>query len=241
MVTATIESMATATIEAKLLMQNVFARRKALCQIFIDLAKAYDTLDRRRNLEVLGTGPRVLCLLENFWNNQAVVARQGGYHSKAFKDERGVDQGYIPSPMIFNFVVDCVIRAWELEISDGRSVTDEAFCSLVASICYADDGLIASYQSELAQDSLDYMVDLFQRMGLNTNTSKTKSLTCSPRLEKGHISSQAYMRRMDRDGPTHRYRQIRRSECPVCQKGMAAGYLHIHLRQVHGCAFRGIP
>jgi hypothetical protein len=38
-------------------------------------------------LKVYGTGPRVLRLLEIFWYNQAVVARQGGYHSKAFKAE----------------------------------------------------------------------------------------------------------------------------------------------------------
>jgi hypothetical protein len=71
-------------------------------------------------------------------------------------------------------------------------------------------------------------------MGLNTNTSKTKSLTCSPRSAKGHISIQAYKRRMDGDGPTHRDRQRRRSECPVCQKGISAGYIHVHLRRVHG-------
>jgi hypothetical protein len=226
-----------ATIEAKLLMQNTCAQRKALYQIFIDLAKAYGTLDRGRNLEVLkgyGTGPRVLRLLEKFWNNQAVVARQGGYHSKGFKAERGVAQGDIPTPAIFNIVVDCVIRAWELEISDGRSLTDEAFRSLVAAILYVDDGLIASYQLELAQDGLDYMVELFQRMGLNTNTSKTKSLTCSPHSEKDHISIQAYKRRMDGGGPTHQDRQSRQYECPVCKNGMAARYLHIHLRQVHG-------
>jgi hypothetical protein len=227
----------TATIEAKLLMHNACAQRKALYQIFIDLEKAYDTLDRGRTLEVLkgyGTGPRVLRFLETFWDNQDVVARQGGYHSKAFKAERRVTQEDIPSPMIFNIVVDCVIWAWELEISDGRSLTDEVVRSLVAAMLYDDDGLIASYQLKLAQDSLDYLVEIFQRMVLNINTSKTKFLTCSPRSAKGHISIQAYKRRMDGDGPTHRDRQRRRSECPVCQKGISAGYLHVHLRQVHG-------
>jgi hypothetical protein len=93
-------------------MQNACAQRKALYQICIDLAKAYDTLDRGRTLEILkgyGTGPRFLRLLENFWNNQAFVTRQGGYHSKVFKAERGFTQGDIPSPTIFNIVVDCVI------------------------------------------------------------------------------------------------------------------------------------
>jgi hypothetical protein len=164
---------ATATIEAKLLIQNSCFQRKALYQICIDLAKVYDTLDRGITLEVLKvyrTGPRVLRLLEKFWNNQAVVARQGGYHSKAFKLERGVTQVDITSPTIFNIVVVCVIRAWELEISYGRSLTDDAVRSLVAAILYDDDGIIASYQPDLAQDSLEYLVELFQRMVLHTST-----------------------------------------------------------------------
>jgi hypothetical protein len=199
---------------------HVPSARRFTKSLFSKQRRAYDTLDRGKTLEVFKgycTGPRVLRLLENFWNTQAVVARQGGYHSKAFKAERGVTQGDIPSPTIFNIVVDCVIRAWELEISDGHSLIDESVRSLVAAIFYADDGIIASYQPELAQDSLDYLVELFQRMGLNTNTSKTKSFTCSPRLAKGHITIQAYTRRMDGDGPTHRDRQRRRSEFPVCQ------------------------
>jgi hypothetical protein len=235
---------ATATIEAKLLMQNACVQRKALYEIFIDLVMAYDKLYLGRTLEVLkgyDRGLRVLLLLDNFWNNQAVVARKGGYHRKDFKAGFGVTQGDILSPMISDIVVDCVIRAWELDISDGSSLPDEAFHSLVAAfhslvaaILYADDGLIASYQPELGPDSLDYLVELFQRMGLNTNTLKTKSLTCSPRSAKGHISIQAYKHSMDGDDPTHRDRQRRRSEFPVFQKGMLAGYLHINLRQVHG-------
>jgi hypothetical protein len=117
------------------------------------------------------------------WRLSNVMARALGYHisSRTFgtlkllwRDrvdiiarlmaERGVTQGDIPSSMIFNIVVDCVIQTWELEISDGRSLTDEAVCSLVAAIFYVDDGLIASYQPELAQDSIDYMVELFQRI-----------------------------------------------------------------------------
>jgi hypothetical protein len=149
--------MVTSMIEVKLLMHNACDQSKALYPSFIYLAKAYITLDQGRTLEVLkgyGTGPRVLRLLDNFWDNKAVVARQSGYHSKAFKAERGVTQGDIPSPTIFNIVVDCIIRAWELEISDGRSLTDEAVHSLVAAIFYADNSIIASYQPELAQFGL---------------------------------------------------------------------------------------
>jgi hypothetical protein len=59
----------TANIEAKLQMQLSCVRRQTLYQIFIDLAKAYDTLDRGRTLEILagyGVGKRILRLLKNF-------------------------------------------------------------------------------------------------------------------------------------------------------------------------------
>jgi hypothetical protein len=69
----------TACIEAKLHMQLVCAQRKTLYQIFIDLAKAYDTLDRGRTLEILegyGVGRRIIRLLTNFWARQLAVALQ---------------------------------------------------------------------------------------------------------------------------------------------------------------------
>jgi hypothetical protein len=43
----------TANIEAKMQMQLSCVRRQTLYQVFIDLAKAYDTLDRGRTLEIL--------------------------------------------------------------------------------------------------------------------------------------------------------------------------------------------
>jgi hypothetical protein len=98
----------TANIEAKLQMQLSCVLRQTLYQIFIDLAKAYDTLDRGRTLEILaryGVGKQILRLLKNFWDSLLVVARQGGYHDLAFPAGRGVTQGDIPSPKIFNMLL----------------------------------------------------------------------------------------------------------------------------------------
>jgi hypothetical protein len=83
----------TANIEAKFQMQLSCVRRHMLYQVFIDLAKAYNTLDRGRTLEILegyGVGKRILRLLNNFWDLLLVVARQGGYHSSASPAGRGV-------------------------------------------------------------------------------------------------------------------------------------------------------
>ena len=41
-----------------------------------------------------------------------MVARAGSYYGKGFKGERGVTQGDLLSPTIFNVVVDAVVRHW---------------------------------------------------------------------------------------------------------------------------------
>jgi hypothetical protein len=230
----------TANIEAKLQMQLSCVRRQTLYQIFIDLAKAYDTLDRGRTLEILagyGVGKRILRLLKNFWDSILVVARQGGCHSSAFPAGRGVTQGDIPSPTIFNIACDAIIRAWKVGVTYGHITSSDgggAIQEEIAAMLYADDVLLTSNQPDILQGGTDYLVDLFERVGLNTNTSKTKSMTCEPRPEHGPISDHAYTRRMTGYGFSYKTRQRRKVTCPTCEKEMAAGYLARHQREIHG-------
>ena len=82
---------------------------------FLDLHKAYDALDRSRCLEIVegyGVGPRARRLLQTYWRCLTMVARAGGYYGTTFQGERGVTQGDLIPPTIFNVVVDAVIRHW---------------------------------------------------------------------------------------------------------------------------------
>ena len=105
----------TATLKAKLLQKLAAMREEVLYVIFLDLAKAYNDLDRSRCLEILegyGDVPSSRRFLTTYSLRLAMVARAGGYYGKAFKGERGVAQGDLLSPTIFNVVVDAVVRHW---------------------------------------------------------------------------------------------------------------------------------
>jgi hypothetical protein len=106
----------TATVEAKLAMQLARQLGKPYFMVFLDLKKAYDTLDRKRTLDILkgyGAGINVRRIISQVWEGDTMVPKQAGYFGNAFKANRGVKQGDITSPMIFNIVEDAVIREYE--------------------------------------------------------------------------------------------------------------------------------
>ena len=73
--------------------------------IFLDLQKAYDTVNRERLLEILegyGVGPNALGLLKFYWDHQRCVAKCGKYHGETFVPYRGATQGGVVSPTLFN-------------------------------------------------------------------------------------------------------------------------------------------
>ena len=77
--------------------------------VFLDLTKAYDTLDRPRTLEILkayGVGPNIINIIEQTWEMDCMIPKQSGCYGKEINTSRGVRQGDIISPTVFNIVVD---------------------------------------------------------------------------------------------------------------------------------------
>ncbi len=129
----------TACMEAKLQMQIMHRIGKPLYQIFIDVSKAYDGLDRERTLLILrdyGVGENMIRILNNFWDSHTIIPRQRGFFGTPFPVERGVTQGDIISPMIFNIVIDCILHHWYQSMQDHNHLTTTLHF-------YADDGLLA--------------------------------------------------------------------------------------------------
>ena len=70
----------TTSLETKLLQQIVAMREEVLCDIFLNLYKAYHDLGRNCCLNILkdyGLIPRDLRLLQSYWDRLTMVARAG--------------------------------------------------------------------------------------------------------------------------------------------------------------------
>jgi hypothetical protein len=132
----------TATLTLKLIMEKNLHGGQTLFQVFLDLKKAYDTLDRDRTLLILE------------WQGLEVVPRQSGYCGQPIPSGRGVTQGDIVSPTVFNIIVDAVVCCWRTTAS----------AETVHNLIFADDGWLASPNADKIQESLECLTDLFRRL-----------------------------------------------------------------------------
>jgi hypothetical protein len=117
---------------------------------------AVDTIDCTATLRIqggYGIGPNIQRLLGTFWGRHTVIPRASGYHGRAFRGTRGVTQGDIISPMIFNLVLDCIIKAWKLEHPEKAEI--------IQAIFYADNGLLQTEDAEAIQEALDEFTEYF--------------------------------------------------------------------------------
>ena len=233
----------TACIEAKLLQQLSVMVQKTLYYVFLDLRKAYDTVDRERLLEVLegyGVGPNILGLLKFYWENQRCVARSGNYHGSVFVPERGVTQGGIVSPILFNVLVDAVVRKWFADVMEDMMAANtglegEDVISDRTSLFYADDGALGSRDPEWLQNATQHLCDIFRDCtGLKPNTNKTEVMICHPGEIRDRCSIEGYKRRHEGTGETYNKRRCFRVKCQVCDTELSAGSLKSHLRTQHG-------
>ena len=166
-----------------------------------------------------------------------MVCRAQGRYGRIFKAGRGVTQGGPLSPKIFNVMVDAIVREWLRQVLGEEyslpEVEIDGIVRLFTALFYADDGYIASTDAELLQRSVDVLTDLFDRVGLKTNVSKTKVMTCVDARIRVRQSDEVYYN--TRHGfRTREEWNRRRVECDKCGMELSAASLNSHLETQHG-------
>ena len=85
---------------------------------FTDYAKAFDCVDHNtlwKILKEMGIPDHLTCLLRNLYADQEAAVRTGHGTTDSFQIGKGVHQGYILSPCLFNFYAEYIMRNARLE------------------------------------------------------------------------------------------------------------------------------
>ena len=92
--------------------------RKNIYFCFIDYAKAFNCVDHNKLWKILkemGIPDHLTCLLRNLYASQEATVRTGHWTTDWFQIGKGVCQGCILSPCLFNFSGEYIMRNAGLE------------------------------------------------------------------------------------------------------------------------------
>ena len=178
------KGMGTAIMEFKLTQEISSIYQGPLFLLFLDLRKTYDTVDQDCiliTLEGYGAGPQLCGLLETFWGCHKVVLVHNCFHGPTLPATRGTTKVGLVSPMLFNAVVDNVIRSWLAMKVDDHRVAHDGLGETVGrylGVFYDEDGMVGSRDSDWLQNVMNVLVGLFRRYGMAANIAKSRTMKC---------------------------------------------------------------
>ena len=95
------------------IMEKAREFQKNIYVCFIDYAKAFDCVDHKKLWKILkemGISDHLTCLLRNLYTGQEATVRTGHGTTDWFQIGKGVCQGCILSPCLFNFYAEYIMR-----------------------------------------------------------------------------------------------------------------------------------
>ena len=147
---------------------------------FLDYAKDFDCADHNKLWQILqemGIADLLTCLLRNLYAGQEATVRTGHGTTDQFPTGKGVCQGCVLSPCLFNLHAECIMQ---------NAGVDEAQAGIktarrnINNIRYADDTILMTENEEDLKSLLMKVKEESEKVGLKLNIQKTKIMAFSP-------------------------------------------------------------
>jgi len=147
---------------------------------FIDYAKAFDCVDHNKLWKILkqmGIPDYLTCLLSNLYAGQEAAVRTGHRTTDWFQIGKGVRQGCILSPCLFNLYIEYIMNNAGLEEAQagikiaGRNINN---------LRYADDTTLMAESEEKLKSLLMKVKEESEKVGLKLSIQKTKIMASGP-------------------------------------------------------------
>ena len=153
--------------------------RKNIYFCFIDYAKVFDCVYHNKLWKILkdmGIPDHLTCLLRNLYAGQEATIRTGHGTTDWFPIGKGVHQGCILSPCLFNFYAEYIMRNAGLEETQaGIKIAERN----INNLRYTDDTTLMAESEEL-KNLLMKVKEKSEKVGLKLNIQKTKIMASSP-------------------------------------------------------------
>jgi hypothetical protein len=177
----------------KQIQQAARYRSQGVIAAFIDLEKAFDSVPRKviwTTLAALGVPGRLINVIKALHTNNV-----GKVGEQSFTMARGVKQGCVLGPALFNLVFQLIID--NANLTGGLNLTTQKNdlgvpSNIAVNIVhgeYADDLYLLADSEEALQKNLDSFNNACRRVGINISTSKTKVMWLAKSLNNTQRAS----------------------------------------------------
>ena len=168
------------TSDPHIILNNILQKychrsKKKLFGCFVDFSKAFDTVPRDILLEKLkkhGINGKIFNIIQTIYLEDTVSIKIGNKHSSSFKTNKGVRQGCVLSPLLFNiFLADLQ------PILDGCGDNVKVDQQMrISCLLWADDILMLSETDAGLQKKLKALEKYCDQNKLSVNTKKTQCM-----------------------------------------------------------------
>ena len=161
------------------IIEKVREFQKNIYFCFIDYATAFDCVDHNKLWKILkqmAIPDHLICLLRNLYVGQEATVRTGPRTTDRFQIGKGVRQGCVLSPCLFNLYAEYIMRNAGLEEAQaGIKIAGKN----INNLRYADDTSLMTESEEL-KSLLMKVKEESENVGLKLNIQKTKIMASGP-------------------------------------------------------------
>ena len=195
------------TFALRLLQEKCKLYSEDLYLLFIDLTKAFDTINRPALwaiLEKIGCPRHFVDLIRSFHDGMMVTVREGSEKSTPFGVTSGTKQGCVLAPTLFSIFFSLMLHIAFKDATDGVDISSRFDRGLfdvnsthfraaskvelltIRDLLFADDCALAACSQEALQRLCDSFAAASRRFGLTISIKKTETLY-QPALGNMHV------------------------------------------------------
>ena len=162
------------------IIENAKEFQKNIYFCFIDYAKAFDCVDHNKvwkSLQEMGIPDHLTCLLRNLYAGQEATVRTGHGTTDCFQIGKGLRQGYILPPCIFNLYAEYIMQNTRLDEAQARiKIARRNINKLI----YVDDTTLMAENEEEPKSLLMKVKEESEKASLKLNIQIKKIMASGP-------------------------------------------------------------